>query len=438
MMSNRFHDIPVEWEINLLDNVLEFIGSGITPKGGKSVYLQKGIPFIRSQNVYPNGLKMDDVVFIDYETHNKKMARSKIKENDVLLNITGASIGRCTFVPTGFGEANVNQHVCILRPNSKVDYRFLSIFLNSFYGQIQIREEQAGQTREGLNYQQIRKFKLPVPPLHEQRKIASILKSIDNAIEKTEAIIKQTEVLKQGLMQQLLTKGIGHTRFKQTEFGEIPETWEIFTLENMLEYGFILGHQDGNHGELYPRAGEFIEKGIPYLSANCIKDGEIDFSLAKFLSVERAQRFKKGVAIDKDVLFAHNATVGPVSVLNTKLDFVILSTTLTYYRCNEEKVNPYYLSQYMSSPTFIGQYTRVMGQTTRNQVPLTLQRKFFHVIPPIEEQNRITKILSSVDSKVQVEKKKLTTLLEVKKGLVQDLLTGKVRVNVNESSEVSV
>lgn len=126
-----------------LKDLLEKIGSGITPRGGSSVYLGQGIPLIRSQNVQSGYLDLSDVVFIDEKQH-QKMKNSKVLYGDVLLNITGASIGRCCVFDKYEQEANVNQHVCILRPSNKINSYYLSFFLNSYLGQKQIYSFQSG------------------------------------------------------------------------------------------------------------------------------------------------------------------------------------------------------------------------------------------------------------------------------------------------------
>jgi type I restriction enzyme S subunit len=118
------------WPVERVKDVATKIGSGITPEGGAAGYLGEGIPLLRSQNVHFHGLRLDDVAFISKDTH-AEMSGSQLKPRDVLLNITGASIGRCTFVPEGFGQGNVNQHVCFIRVNHQLDYRFLASFLAS-------------------------------------------------------------------------------------------------------------------------------------------------------------------------------------------------------------------------------------------------------------------------------------------------------------------
>ena len=146
------------------------ITSGVTPEGGASGYLDSGIPLLRSQNVHFDGLRLDDVAFISAETH-AGMSGSQVKSRDVLLNITGASIGRCTFVPDGFGEGNVNQHVCIIRPGPRVDHRFLAAFLSSPMGQDQILSTFTGASRQGLSHSDLGLIRIPFPKLHVQQEV---------------------------------------------------------------------------------------------------------------------------------------------------------------------------------------------------------------------------------------------------------------------------
>ena len=128
-----------------------------------------------------------------------------------------------------------------------------------------------------------------------------------------------------------------------TRAGDLPKEWRIDSIGSLINEGFILSHLDGNHGELYPRSHEFKPYGIPYIGANEFEDGRVNFDRCKFLSAQRAKQFRKGVAKDGDVLFAHNATVGPVALLRTNEPFVILSTTATYFRCDPAKLNNSYL-----------------------------------------------------------------------------------------------
>ena len=156
-----------------LGSTLSFVSSGSTPKGGKSSYVNEGIVFIRSQNVLVAELKLGNVEYIPEQTHHL-MKRSQLNKNDVLLNITGASIGRCALYNCDF-EANVNQHVAILRVKDSLSPKFLVALINSNLIQKQIFSIQSGGTREGLNYSQIKELKIPLPTIDVQNQIVEKL-----------------------------------------------------------------------------------------------------------------------------------------------------------------------------------------------------------------------------------------------------------------------
>jgi type I restriction enzyme S subunit len=206
--------------------------------------------------------------------------------------------------------------------------------------------------------------------------------------------------------------------------------WERITLEELLKRGWIESHLDGNHGSDYPRKEEFIAEGVPYISANCIEDERVDMAKSKFLSPERAALLRKGIAQNNDVLFAHNATVGPVAILRTTEPKVILGTSLTYYRCNPRHIVPEYLAHYMRSSEFTSQYSQVMKQSTRNQVPITKQREFFHIIPAIEEQKKLIHALEGLFENTQrltrLYEQKQAALAALKKSLLHQAFSGEL------------
>ena len=143
-------DIPAHWDVRRLGSLASKFGSGITPRGGATVYQETGILFLRSQNIHFDGLRIEDVAHISERLHNELTA-SHVKSGDVLLNITGASIGAFCSVPTNFTEANVNQHVCIIRPRKEhILSGFLSAYLSTPMIQGEIYTQQSGASREGL------------------------------------------------------------------------------------------------------------------------------------------------------------------------------------------------------------------------------------------------------------------------------------------------
>lgn len=183
--------IPAHWEVKKLKYLTKKIGSGITPTGGGSTYVDEGIPLLRSQNILFDRINLSDVVFIS-EKVNMAMKNSQTKKGDVLLNITGGSIGRCHYVESDL-QMNVNQHVCIIRPSSELSTIFLNSILVSEVGQGQIWFHQQGGGREGLNFQSIKNFFVPIPPKIEQQDIINTIKAKTKTFEKTISI-KQKEI----------------------------------------------------------------------------------------------------------------------------------------------------------------------------------------------------------------------------------------------------
>lgn len=201
----RFPGFTEEWETVKIGTITKKVGSGVTPRGGETVYRSKGHPFVRSQNVGWGRLLLNDIAYIDEETH-KKQLNTTLELNDVLLNITGASIGRCAVVNEMIVNGNVNQHVCIIRSNGAVDSEFLCNYLLSNYGQKQIESFQVGGNRQGLNFEQIKSIRISIPTLDEQKHIAKLLCAINQRIETQNKIIEKLETLIKGIRNNIISK----------------------------------------------------------------------------------------------------------------------------------------------------------------------------------------------------------------------------------------
>ncbi len=194
---------PVDWDVVQIGTVATKVGSGATPRGGESVYTNEGIIFIRSQDVTHDGLVLSDVAHIPPTIHNR-MKRSCVRKNDVLLNITGASIGRSCVYDLD-EEANVNQHVCIIRMDEVYEIAYLLHRWLFSYGQRQIRVLMTGSNREGLNFDQIKKIYFPlIRDEAEVKRIVAIFKSTDEEIKQEQAALRKYQSIKQGLVNDLL------------------------------------------------------------------------------------------------------------------------------------------------------------------------------------------------------------------------------------------
>ena len=209
IFNANHHVKPLKYLVNK-------VGSGVTPLGGANVYVSEGIIFLRSQNVYFSGLRLEEVAFIPEKVHSK-MKSTKVRKNDVLLNITGASIGRCCSVDTEI-EANVNQHVCIIRPKKELNSNYLAYYIASNTIQNLIRNNQDGASREGLSFSEIKNFPIPIIDMVLQREIVKVIskkeEDINLAITKCRQEIASIKEYREALITDLVT---GKWRVSQVE-----------------------------------------------------------------------------------------------------------------------------------------------------------------------------------------------------------------------------
>jgi len=254
-----------------------------------------------------------------------------------------------------------------------------------------------------LKYENFKKIFMPLPPFSEQRKIAAILSTVDEAIEKTEAIIEQTEKVKKGLMQQLLTKGIGHTKFKKTEIGEIPEEWEVRRLEEICEI---------RYGKS-PKGVKVEYSDYPIMGTS----GHVGYAKEFLFSGPMILVGRKGT-IDKPIYIER--------------DCWIIDTAYGLF-ADQTKVSLKWLYYFLTSYDLAS-----LNEATG--VPSLNRNSLYSIkvpLPSLNEQNKISNILTSIEQKIETEKEKLSIINEIKKGLMQSLLTGKVRVKVDEDEVVS-
>ena len=223
------------------------------------------------------------------------------------------------------GKTWVNNHAHVLKPKNIIDIDYLcySLMYYDVSGLVN------GATRQKLTQSEMRKINIRYRSLEKQRQMVFKIKLISNIISSREHQLSNLN---------LLVK----SRFIEM-FGLLLTQEKAVTLENLISQNIITYHLDGNHGGLYPKADEFVRTGVPYLGANAIIDGRIDFKKAKFLTERKASILRKGIAQNGDVLFAHNATVGPVAILKTDYKKVIVSTSLTVYRCNNRRILPVFI-----------------------------------------------------------------------------------------------
>lgn len=213
-------ELPEGWECERLGNLVSKLGSGSTPRGGKTAYVKSGIPFLRSQNIWNDGLALDDIAFIPKSTH-ESMSNTVVFPGDILLNITGASLGRSLVFPDTFNEANVSQHVTIIRLINARMTPFMSLCIKSPLVQSLVWGRQVGMAIEGLSKKVLECFEMPIPPLAEQQRIVA---KVDELMTLCDQLEQQNE--HQLDAHQQLTDTLLATLTESTNAQELNDNWQ--------------------------------------------------------------------------------------------------------------------------------------------------------------------------------------------------------------------
>ncbi len=352
------------------------------------------------------------------ETSSLVGEKLKIYKGDIIFAKRNAYLKRVAIAEF---DAVASAHSLVLRAKSKnVVPAFLPFFLLSDTFWNKAIEISVGSLSPTINWPVIAKQEFFLPPIEQQIELGELFWKAYSFLQTNNRLNSSFENLEKTLTKDIFLSKSGVKSVK-TPIGIIPEKWKCLKLEELINDGSIVSHLDGNHGSFYPKNSEFVNEGVPYISANCIDGNYISFLNAKYLTEERSSKIKKGVSYNGDILLAHNATVGPVCILNTDFPKVILSTTLTHYRINPEKLDRDYVFYFMKSRLFQSQLEKVMSQSTRNQVPITTQRNLYFIIPPIDIQKEIVINILNV-----VETKKLVFELMVSSSRVLFSLINKV------------
>ncbi len=400
----RFPGFEGEWEKIRLGTICEKVGSGSTPKGGSAVYKQKGIPLIRSQNVNNDRLDLTDVVYIDDQT-DQKMSGSRVRKMDVLLNITGASIGRSCVVPAEFSIGNVNQHVCIIRLISKAAPQYIQAFLASFRGQKQVFQSQAGGGREGLNFENIRLMKLALPALPEQQKIAAFLDAVSGKISALSAERAGLVAYKRGVMQQLFSQSLRFTHPDGTPFPD----WEERRLSSVLTE-----HKERNQDKL------------PIFSVS-VAVGLVDQieHLGRSFAAKETTHYNR--VNTHDVVYTKSPTGDfPLGIIKqSKVGYPVAVSPLYGVFRPENPAIGYILHVLFESPIATKNYLHPLVQKgAKNTIAVTnnrfLEGKLFLPTDP-QEQTLIANALSALDAKIDAVTTQISQMETFKKGLLQKM-----------------
>lgn len=317
------------------------------------------------------------------------------------------------------GKFWVNNHAHVMQPKNGVDIGYLTEYLES----LDYTDIASGSAQPKITQGSLSKIKVVIPPLPEQQKIAAILTSVDNVIESTSAQINKLQDLKTGMMQELLTRGIGHSEFKDSPVGRIPAGWDFSTISDCVTrfYQGINTVAD---------KVQYVEEGVEILQAKHMTSGAVHWDGAKRIGPHDYEKYKdKFNPKQNDILFSNIGTIGK-SVLVT-IDKQFLIAWNVFLIRVQKNVTPKFMSYYLQRLDQLNFYddlasgnaTKFVNKTALGAIPVP--------VPCPEEQDRIVNALQSLDDRLSAGTNKLGQAISLKKALMQDLLTGKVRVKTD-------
>lgn len=409
--------VPHDWKLYKLGELANFRrGSFPQPYGLDKWYDdENGFPFVQVYDVGDN-LTLKDTT--KRRISKEAAEKSVLAEKGTLLLTIQGSIGRMAI-------AHYDTYVdrTLLLFNSfkvPMDKKF---FMYTVYRLFELEKQRAhGSTIKTITKAQLTNFKIPLPSFSEQQKIAGILDNVDEKLKIIEQLILETIEFKKGLTQKLFSMGIGHTKFKNSKLGQIPVSWDVMNLEDIT-----LNIKDGTHGTHKEKSN-----GIPLLSAKDIRGGKIFIpDNCRKISKDEFRKIHKNFSLqNEDLLLTVVGSIGRVAVVENYDKNYTFQRSVGFIRFTGNH-SPYFYKQYFQTQKFLNQLLIRSNASAQAGVYLGELCKIPVISIPYHEQEKIVKVLNLVDKKIESLNIKLVQIKDFKKGLMQQLLMGKIRVKKN-------
>lgn len=394
--------IPEDWECKKLSEVVDVRdGTHDSPK-----QIDSGIPLITSKNLKNGKIDLSEITYISVDDHINISKRSKVDKGDIIFAMIG-TIGNPVIIDLDY-EFSI-KNVALLKFNkTQISNVLIKNLIDSNIIKNQFAQKRAGGVQKFVSLGLIRNIEIPIPPLPEQQRIAEILSTTDSYIEKLDKTIEDYQLLKKGMMKKLLTEGIGHTEFKETEIGRIPKEWVVKKIEDITE---IL---DSKRKPLNSSERNTMKGDIPYYGANGVVDyvNSFLFDDDLILLAEDGGNFSD---------YANR----PIAYRVTGKSWVNNHAHILKPLKNVDFDWVFYSLQHKDITDFIQGGTRAK----LNQKDL---RRIMIAIPPKEEQVLYSKALIDIDERISLFTLEREDFIELKKSLMEKLLTGKIRVNSSQ------
>lgn len=416
--------IPEGWDVLNYKSFGECIrGVSYKPEDLITSCGKDDVILLRSNNIANNSLNFRDVQILN---KCKVKQQQILKPLDITICMSNGSkqlVGKAAQFTLEENKYTVGAFCAIFRPNISISSKYAKFLFETslYYNQLSLIL--AGTSINNLKNSDIESLQASIPPIKEQQKIAKILSTVDEKIEKVDNQIEQAEQLKKALMQELLTNGIGHTEFKDTELGSTPNSWGITPLGKVarLQGGYAFSSSDSQ------------ESGAKWLKIANVSFRKVDWSAKSYLPQDYLQKYSDYVLKQGDIVIAMTR---PLLGNNLKIAKILecdenclLNQRVgkLFGKSNIDNDFLYYLVQ---TENFIRNIQlKLLGSDPPN-ISSEMFESTLVPLPTIEEQEKIADILNSADEKIEILQNKKSEYVKLKKGLMQKLLTGQIRVRV--------
>lgn len=409
--------VPSGWKLKTLSNITkEKVSYGIVQAGP---HVSNGVPYLKSADV-GGEIDIDSLQKTAPEIHHK-YRRSAVHPGDIVFSLRG-NIGRMSIVPNELIEANLTQGTARISVDENNDSKYIYYQVASTPVLNRINALSKGSTFKEISLEELRKVKVACAPLHEQQKIAKILSTWDNAITTTEKLIANSKQQKKALMQQLLT---GKKRLVNPETGKTFEgEWEKTKLGDLSEK-ITKGTTPSTNGF------QFQEQGISFVKVESIlKSGKFDASKFAFIDESCHTAFKRSQLEEGDILFSIAGALGRTAIVTKNILPANTNQALSIVRLKKNSTSLEFVVHYLNSSATGATIKKLTAQAAQPNLSLKDVGNLPIRLPKTEEQQKIASVLTAADKEIELLETKLAHLKQEKKALMQQLLTGKRRVNV--------
>ncbi|SMO66191.1 type I restriction enzyme, S subunit [Balnearium lithotrophicum] len=409
--------IPKDWEVVRL-------GDYITQSKEKNKQ-NLNIPVYTVSKVYGFVLSEE---FFSKKVYSKNLSNYKIVRNNYFAyNPYRINVGSIALFMDNIGLVSPAYLVFKVKDAKKLNSRFLLYLLRTtkYTQEIKRFSMTRGSVRRSLSFKDLSEFKIPLPPISEQKAIAAVLDKVRETIDKTEEVINSLKEFKKSLMKHLFTYGavpvdeVDKVKLKKTEVGLIPEHWEIKQSKDVF-YKIT----DGTHDT--PKK---LDKGIPLIKSKQIKNGKIDFrKVDYFISQNDYELINKRSKVNKDdILISMIGTIGEVAYVEDEPKFAIKNVGLFKTNFGDKRISKF-LFYYFQNTNCQNWIWKNISGTSQKYLTLTKLKQLPIPLPPIDEQKEIAEILTKLDDRIEAEERKKEALGELFKTLLNELMTGKKRL----------